>query len=258
MTTSERDNWAAALSKWAIPKEILDQAPESPWIHPPVLFQIPQSIDHTISHQRALEALPEDGSILDIGCGGGIAAFALTPPATHVMGVDHQIEMLDMFSSNASERGVTSETFDGFWPAIADEVPKADVVTCHHVLYNVPDVGPFLLEMNAHANKRVVIEMPAHHPLANMSDAWKHFWNLDRPQGPTPADLVSVLHELGITARAEYWAGSMRSSIDLDRDSEFMRIRLCLPKDRLADVREYLINHPGNGERDLATIWWDV
>ncbi|TRZ87668.1 MAG: class I SAM-dependent methyltransferase [Streptomycetaceae bacterium] len=258
MTTSERDNWAQALSKWAIPKDILDQAQESPWIHPPALFQIPEKIELTISHQRALEVLPDDGSVLDIGCGGGIATFALTPPASHVIGVDHQIEMLEMFSRNASERDVTCETFDGFWPGIADEVPAADIATAHHVVYNVSDIGPFLSEMNSHANKRVIIEMPVHHPLANMSAAWKHFWNLDRPVGPVPTDLVAVLKEIGISAKAEYWSGQMRSSIDFEQDSEFMRIRLCLPKERLDEVREFLKSHPGTGERDLATIWWDV
>ena len=33
--------WKSDLQAWAIPKEIIDQAPENPWIHPPVLFQIP-------------------------------------------------------------------------------------------------------------------------------------------------------------------------------------------------------------------------
>ena len=61
--------WKSDLEAWAIPQEIIDQATESPWIHPPVLFQIPKLIDLTPSHQKAFEALPENGSILDIGCG---------------------------------------------------------------------------------------------------------------------------------------------------------------------------------------------
>jgi len=35
----------------------------------------------------------------EVGCGGGIAAFATVPPVRHVIGVDHQPEMLDMFSA---------------------------------------------------------------------------------------------------------------------------------------------------------------
>ena len=90
--------WKSDLEDWAIPQEIIDQATESPWIHPPVLFQIPKLIDLTPSHQKAFEALPENGSILDIGCGGGIAAFAMGRKAGQVIGVDHQSEMLDMFT----------------------------------------------------------------------------------------------------------------------------------------------------------------
>lgn len=255
---SHQQDWARALSEWAIPEEILGKAQTSPWIHPPVLFQVPDEITLTISHTRAFEALPTNGSVLDVGCGGGVAAFALTPPASHVIGVDHQPEMLSMFAENASKRGVTYETFEGFWPQIAPEVPVADVVVCHHVVYNVADIGPFLTALSAHARSRVVIEMPTRHPLSNMSAAWKHFWNLERPTQPTSEDLVEVLKEIGINARVQNWTGPMRERVDLDQDAEFMRIRLCLPPDRLPEIREFLRANPLPREREVATIWWDV
>src|SRR5512141_917000 len=100
---SHQEDWARSLAAWSIPSEILTQAKTSPWIHPPILFQIPEKIDETISHSRAREALPSGGSVLDVGCGGGIASFALTPPASHVIGVDHQGEMLEMFAENAKK-----------------------------------------------------------------------------------------------------------------------------------------------------------
>ena len=87
---------------WAIPQEIVDATPENPWIHPLALFQVPERIETTFSHTCAAAALPVGGSVLDVGCGGGIAAFALTP--TRVIGVDHRSEMLEMFASNASSR----------------------------------------------------------------------------------------------------------------------------------------------------------
>lgn len=258
MSTTARENWAYSLSLWAIPKEILDQAQTSPWIHPPVLFQIPEQITMTASHIRALEAVPAGGSVLDVGCGGGIAAFAVTPPAAHVIGVDHQSEMLEMFAANAKARGASCEVFEGFWPAMADEVPMADVVTCHHVMYNVGDIGPFLEALNSHARSRVVIEMPIRHPLSNMSDAWKHFWNLDRPTTPTSEDLLAVLKEIGIDAHVEYWSGPLRDRSDIEQDSEFLRIRLALPPERLPEVRQYLLDNPQQAQREIATIWWDV
>lgn len=258
MSTEHREKWARSLAEWAIPQEILDKAQTSPWIHPPVLFQVPEEIKLTISHTRAFEVLPAGGSVLDVGCGGGVAAFALTPPASHVIGVDHQSEMLEMFADNAKKRGITYEVYEGFWPQMASQVPAADVVVSHHVVYNVADIGPFLRELNSHARSRVVIEMPTCHPLTNLSGAWKHFWNLERPTNPTPEDLIAVLEEIGINARVQYWSGQLRDRLDIDQDSEFMRVRLCLPPERLPEVREYLLANPLPSQRELATIWWDI
>ena len=104
--TSAAERWRDALEAWAIPPAILASAEESPWIHPPELFTVPATADATPSHDRAREALVDRGSVLDVGCGGGAAAFALTPPAASVVGVDHQPEMLAMFEDNAAARGV--------------------------------------------------------------------------------------------------------------------------------------------------------
>jgi len=256
MKASEK--WRSDLEAWAIPKEIIDKAPENPWIHPPVMFQIPDVIEDSISHQRAREVLNSGDSILDIGCGGGIAAFAVVPPAAYVIGVDHQTEMLEMFTANAKSRGVASEVFEGFWPANAERVPMADVVAAHHVVYNVSAIEEFLLAMNSHARKRVVIEMPQHHPLTTSTPLWKHFWGLDRPSHPTPKDLMKVLSELGINAHLELWDGSMRTESDLESQAHFSRIRLCLPEDREEEVLEFLKTQPKLAIRNLATIWWDV
>ena len=250
--------WKSDLEAWAIPQEIIDQATESPWIHPPVLFQIPKLIDLTPSHQKAFEALPENGSILDIGCGGGIAAFAMGRKAGQVIGVDHQSEMLDMFTENAKDRHTGSVVHEGFWPAIESDAEVADVAVAHHVVYNVQDIVPFIQAMNSHARKRVVLELPQHHPLSNLSAAWKHFWNLDRPKNPTPQDLMNVLTELGINAHLLLWEGQLRQERNMDDAVRFTRIRLCLPESRDLEVREFLEASPVSEVRGLATIWWDV
>ena len=249
--------WKSDLAAWAIPQEILDQAEVAPWIHPPALFQIPEKIVDSPSHQRAREAMPVGGSVLDIGCGGGVASFAISPPAAHVIGVDHQSEMLEMFESNAKVRGVTSEIFEGFWPAIADQVPVADVVTVHHVVYNVGDIGPFIKSVNDHARKRVVIELPIVHPMSSWSPGWKHFWNIDRPTSPTADDFMSVLSELGIKAQKEDFIGEILLDKQLEEAADYTRIRLCLPKERINEVRDFLEQHPSPTSRSLSIVWWD-
>ncbi len=251
------DRWRAALDAWAIPEEILASAPESPWIHPPVLFEVPTTIESSPSHDRAREAMPVGGTVLDVGCGGGIAAFALTPPAARVIGVDHQVEMLSMFRANAIARGVAVETIEGFWPAVAPRTALADVVTAHHVVYNVADIVPFLAALDRHARQRVVLELPNHHPLASLTAAWRHFWALERPTAPTPTDLLAVLDQMGIDAASTAFEGPMRTETDLDQAAHFTRIRLCLPASREPEVRAFLESNPTPGTRSLTTIWWD-
>jgi len=258
MQSRAGEQWRQSLSLWAIPESILEQAPEDPWIHPPAMFQIPEHISDSISHTRAREVLEVGDSVLDVGCGGGIAAFALTPPATHVIGVDHQPEMLRMFEENAAARGVTSEIFDGFWPQVESVVPRADVAVAHHVVYNVHNIEDFIIAMNSHARKRVVLELPQMHPLSNATGLWKHFWNLDRPQEPTPMHLMEVLKELEINAHLELWDGQMRQESNLEMLAHYSRIRLCLPVEREPEVLEYLTTQTPPAVRHLAAIWWDV
>ncbi len=255
--TSAAEKWRSDLALWAIPKDILDQAPEKPWIHPPALFQIPDAIKDSLSHQRAREAMPTGGSVLDIGCGGGIGAFGITPPAAHVIGVDEQEEMLELFSENAKRYGVSVETVLGQWPAVSDQTPLADVVTVHHVAFNVGEIVPFLKALDSHARKRVVLEVPVIHPMSNMNEGWKHFWNVIRPTVPVASDLVEVLDEIGIDATIEYFEGEILLDKRVDGAEGFIRRRLCLPENRQGDVDAFLASHPLPERRKLAVIWWD-
>lgn len=256
--TSAAEQWKIDLASWAIPKEILDQAVEKPWIHPPALFEIPEVIKDSPSHQRAREAMPNGGTVLDIGCGGGIAAFAITPPAAHVIGVDEQQEMLDLFTKNAVKYGATIETILGQWPAVADRTPIADVVTVHHVAFNVGDIVPFLGALNSHARKRVVLEVPTIHPMSNMNEGWKHFWNLIRPTVPVAGDLIKILDEMGIKANIEYFEGEILLDKKVEGANGFIRRRLCLPEDRQGEIDAFIAQNPLPERRQLAVIWWDL
>ncbi len=235
----------------------MSQAPESPWIHPPAMFTLPTEISDSPSHQRAREAMPIDGSVLDIGCGGGIAAFAVAPPAGTVIGVDHQDEMLKMFAESANAKGFEHQEVLGDWPDVSPQTPKADVVTCHHVAYNVAQIEPFLKALDSHATKRVVIELPQQHPLSSMRKAWKTFWDLDRPVKPTPQDLIEVLEQMGISANLELWQGPKLRPIPIEDEIRFLRIRLCLDDSRDADLRDFIEAQEPMESRALATIWWD-
>lgn len=251
--------WQADLASWAIPQEILDQAPESPWIHPVQMFTVAEEIPDSFSHRIARDVAPK--SVLDVGSGGGRASMALVPPAELLIAVDHQQGMLDEFARAAEARGVQHQEFLGDWPDVADGVPTADVVVCHHVAYNVPGIVAFLRALNDHAAKRVVLEIPERHPLTHMNPLWKRFWNLDRPTRPSAEQLCDLARETGFDAQLEIWDDTTwgnRVALPEDERVRFARIRLCLPASRDAEIAQAMVELPEPTDRKVATLWWDV
>jgi hypothetical protein len=152
---------------------------------------------------------------------------------------------------------VSAQTVLGDWPAVAPATPSCDVVVCHHVFFNVADLVPFAQALTEHAHRRVVIEMPMHHPLSSLSDAWQQFWGLVRPTTPTARDAVRVLRVAGLDVSIEVWEQPDRHGGPVtDLDVQHSRVRLCLAADRDAEVRQFLESQPRAG-RPTATLWWD-
>lgn len=265
------ERWRRDLEAWAIPEEILAAAPESPWGFPPGLFagRASSALRRGLSpaNLRALEALPEGGSVLDVGVGGGAGSLPLAERAGLLTGVDSSQGMLDSFSQAAAGRGVASATVLGSWPEIAGEVEPADVVICHHVFYNVPDLEPFVRALSAKALRRVVVELTPQHPLAWMSDLWQRFHGLARPEGPTYRDAAEVVSELGYDVQVEIASGPPVTSGFPSRDDAvaLVRKRVCLRPDQDAELvdalGDRLREHEGGWtasppEHEIATLWW--
>ena len=155
------------------------------------------------SQRRAREALPDGGSVLDVGAGGGAASLPLCPPASPSPAVDQSAGMLAAFAGLAEKQGVAHREVEGLWPAVAGDVGPADVVVCHHVLYNVGDLVPFVLALTDHARRRVVVEITADHPQSASTTLWLHFHGNVRPTRPTAADAAAVLRDLGFDVGME-------------------------------------------------------
>jgi hypothetical protein len=166
--------------------------------------------------------------------------------------------MLDAFVEAATAAGVARRTVHGSWPDVADHTPVADVVVCHHVLYDAVDVVPFLLALTAHARLAVVVEITTRHPMSAWSPAWLHFWGLERPAGPTHEDLITVLSELGLDPEhTTSGRGPLpRFAADPERLVPTARRRLCLAADRDPELESWLAANPPDWPEMVATIRW--
>lgn len=267
---SAADSWRAALREWAIPPDILAAAPESPWGFATELFVRRAELasgELTFSNSCAFDALPASGVVLDVGCGGGAASVPLAGKASAVIGVDSSSSMLAAFASRLRALGPTVTTVEGAWPNVAPVTPHADVVVCHHVAYNVPDLAGFASRLTDHARARVVLELTVRHPMSRLNDLWLHFHNVRRPERPTADDAVAVLAELGYKVQRHDWESSslgwLAQFAGRDELVGWLRRRLCLPSDRDADIWQAVsgsvIQHDGAyrlPSLPVVTLWW--
>lgn len=264
------DRWRADLASWAIPGHIMAAADESPWVLPQQVFA--RRADRVAaapagaSYEREWAALEPPGSVLDVGSGAGAACLPLIPRSTELTAVDVEAGMLTALASRSAVLGLPARCVPGNWPEVAASIAPADLVTCHNVLYNVPELAPFVAALTVHARRLVVAEVTAEHPLVTLNPLWLKFHGLRRPVSPTADDLIEILTAMGLQPACQRWSrpgGPDYASFDELVD--VTRRRLCLPGDRSAVVADALIEagidpaHPvdlGSGGRQFVTIWW--
>jgi SAM-dependent methyltransferase len=265
------DRWRADLAAWAIPEHITAAVTESPWVLPRQVFarraERVTAAPSGPSFERAWAALDPAGSLLDVGSGAGAASLPLLPRTTSLTAVDSDADMLERLSRRAAPAGMSVTTVLGTWPEAAARAGPADLTVCHHVVYNAPDVRPFLEALTASARRLVVAELTARHPLTALNDLWLRFHGLQRPASPTAADLLEILTAMGLQPQHEAWRRpGGRDYASFDELVDVTRRRLCLPPERSAEVGEALAEsgidpeHPvdlGSSGREVVTIWWN-
>ena len=256
--------WREALASWVIPDEILAAAPESPWALPPEVFARAAELaladaDGGPSRRRALEALHDGATVVDVGAGAGAASLPLAPPARRLTGVDQSPDMLAAFARAAEDRGVHHCEVLGRWPEVAAEVAPADVVVCHHVVYNVGELVPFARALTTHARRRVVVELTAEHPRARSNWLWRELHGLERPSEPVASDAVAVLEEMGLEVGVERHCHPAPLWREVPRQEvvAFLRRQLCVGPERDAEIDALLDDDAEPVTRELVTIWWD-
>jgi hypothetical protein len=264
------DRWRSDLAAWAIPEYITATVTQSPWVLPRQVFV--RRADRVAaapsgpSFERAWAALDPPGSLLDVGSAAGAASLPLLPRCSALTAVDSEPDLLDQLSRRTAASGVPARLVPGRWPDVAAEAGTADVVTCYHVAYNVPEIEPFLTALTTAARRLVVLELTSVHPLTSLNELWLRFWALARPDGPTADDLLAILAAMGLPANSQRWSRpGGQDYASFDDMVDVTRRRLCLPPDRAGDVAAALTDqgvdpgHPvdlGSSGREVVTIWW--
>ena len=261
--------WRQDLAAWAIPEHILAQAVESPWQYSARIFA--QRADDQLtspsgpSYERALEALPAGGSLLDIGSGAGAASLPLGDRAGRLVAVDPEQAMLDAYGERAARFGEGVQLVRGRWPDVAQQIAPVDVAVCHHVVYNVAEPVPFLRAMINVARRRVVVELTAQHPMTPLNPLWLRFHGLRRPDKPTADQLREMISALECNVSMECWNRPMTGFGDFTEMVVQTCRMLCLPPERRSEV-EVALRELGvdprdprgvGGTRQLVTLWWD-
>lgn len=250
--------WADQLDAWSIPDSILATATASPWLLDANDFgNAAEAGSDRVDIRLARELLPmNDAKILDVGCGGGRASVPLIPPASVVVGVDERIDMLNEFGLAVTVAGARPISVLGTWPDVVDDTPTADVVVCRYVAYNVADIVPFLIALTDRARLGVVLVVHERHPMTAWNRAWNHFWDIDRPEGPTAEQLVAILRELDEDPEMFHFERIRANDFDRERSLDVASRRLCLPVERRNELAEYLMDSPIVPVRTSIALRW--
>lgn len=262
--------WAEDLAAWRIPEHITAKAEHSPWVLPEEVFT--RRAERYLaqpegpSYRLAVQALGDGGTVLDVGAGAGAASLPLIAHTTALTAVDQHLPMLDWLAERAATLGLGAHTVCGRWPDIADRIAPADVVLCHHVLYNVADLEPFVVALTNHARRLVIAEITVRHPLTQLNPYWQEFHGLTRPAGPTADDAIKALQALGLDVQAERWTRTPSAEYaTFAALLDVTRRRLCLPPERAGDlaaalrrdgVHDHIPPDLGSSGRELVTLWW--
>ena len=264
-------SWRQQLEAWVIPSALLATVTESPYGWPEALWRrrahsAVERGEVTPTTTRVEELAGRDGDILDVGAGTGRASLPLARSGHAVTAVERSESMLKGLR-DLSE-GLPVRVVEGSWPEVADGVEPHAVGMCAHVVYDVPDLAPFLLALHQRAESGVVVELTATHPWTHLGPYYRSLHNLDRPSGPTVADFTAVVEEVvGVAPVVESW---MRPpDLWFESREEILELygrRLLVTEARWPELDALLgpeiEEHQGRyrfgaDQRQFSTVWWE-
>jgi hypothetical protein len=258
-TARPADRWRELLRRSAVPQEIVDASPEPDATLEPERFRWKPEEDARQpvrpSRRRALEALPEGGTVLDVGVGGGASSLGLVPKPGLIVGVDPLPGMLESFQASAAEAGVACRAVLGPWPEAAAEVEPADVAVCHHAIYRVEELEDFLAAMTAKARNRVVVEVSDRSPLAALDPLWKALYGIERPVWSVADEAEAALLAMGVAVEREDMTLPPRAPEVTPEFVAFCRRRLYAGPERDAEIEAFLRAREPQEHKVVALFW---
>lgn len=253
------DRWRQGIKDAAVPDSLREGSPEPKFTLEPEMFRWRPEEDAKQparpSRLRALEALPDGGSVLDVGVGGGASSLGLVPRAGLVVGVDRLEGMLESFEASARTAGVAARAVLGAWPDVAAEVEPVDVAVCHHAIYGAEEIEAFLTALTAKARHRVVLEVSSHAPPLGLGPMWEAVHGVARPDRVVADEVEAVIAAMGIDATREDMVLPPRPREVTPERVAFARRRLLVGPERDDEIAELLGTLPPLAHRVVA-LWW--
>ena len=215
-----------------------------------------------------LNLVKPDETWIDLGAGGGRYALPVALYAKAVYAVEPSEGMRRALAASAAEHGITNiEVFDERWPC-ESRVPVADVCLICHVGYDIAEIGAFLNEMEAHAQRLCVAVMFERAPISDWAPLWRAVHGEERLLLPGLGEFVSLLYARGRTpevrmlalpprvyeSRARVHASSRRPIWVLDGSPEDARLAKAA-QELAVDVAGGVVLNPG--PRRLGIVTWE-
>ncbi len=254
------DRWRRALAAWSVPSDVASrEGIDPPWQLDPAAFapdpHAPLSPSHLATRRLVLRG--HERSLIDVGSGVGAAFWPVAGELQRVLAIDENPAMLAALLAEArSHPTLLVETRVGRLQVLLDELDPADVVTSHHVVYNVPELGSYLAGLLRLARVGVVLELTLHHPHYRAAAMFEERWGRARPTTPSAADVVEALWVLGARPQVIVHDVTARSR-DANRERAQLRRSLCLRQDEDAVLRR-LLESPGELMNPLVTVVAEV
>ncbi len=233
--------------------------PEDTWA--PLVERFSPSDHAPEGFERFVELIGEDGSVLDIGAGGGRWSVPLAARVAQVTAVDPSEAMTAALQQHAAALANLEVLPTMSWPPPdASTVPSVDVVFNSHVIYFVDDIAAFLDAMEHHATRRCVVIAGERSGGAPPPDAFEAVHGEPLVESPACNELVSVLAARGAEYEVERIDTAERRLVG---DPVALLRRRCYVtegSDEEARLRDWLAGRDTPGERamsSLAMIAWE-